>query len=107
MLRAWALLAFSHRDFLMARSTTVDMIHDCVMSADGILILTKVYHGVRLCLIGAHVLADPFLEYSFVAPHDMESLIDRMGGPDTFESRLDMMVRRHSHSDYSSCLRLT
>ncbi|KAH8424013.1 uncharacterized protein LDX57_001768 [Aspergillus melleus] len=46
-------------------------------------------------------------EYSFVAPHDMESLIDRMGGPDTFESRLDMMVRRHSHSDYSSCLHLT
>ncbi|KAI9043747.1 uncharacterized protein KD926_003098 [Aspergillus affinis] len=32
-------------------------------------------------------------EYSFVAPHDMESLIDHMGGPDTFESRLDMMFK--------------
>lgn len=32
------------------------------------------------------------LEYSFVLPHDMETLIDFMGGADTFESRLDMMV---------------
>ncbi|OJZ86765.1 glycoside hydrolase family 92 protein [Aspergillus luchuensis CBS 106.47] len=30
-------------------------------------------------------------EYSFVLPHDMETLIDFMGGADTFESRLDMM----------------
>ena len=32
------------------------------------------------------------LEYSFVLPHDMETLIDYMGGADTFESRLDLMV---------------
>lgn len=32
------------------------------------------------------------LEYSFVLPHDMGTLIDFMGGADTFESRLDMMV---------------
>lgn len=31
-------------------------------------------------------------EYSFVIPHDMETLIDLMGGPDTFERRLDTMV---------------
>jgi putative alpha-1,2-mannosidase len=31
-------------------------------------------------------------EYSFVIPHDMETLIDFMGGPDTFEARLDTMV---------------
>ncbi|KAI2838417.1 CAZyme family GH92 [Aspergillus niger] len=30
-------------------------------------------------------------EYSFVLPHDMETLIDYMGGADTFESRLDIM----------------
>jgi putative alpha-1,2-mannosidase len=31
-------------------------------------------------------------EYSFVIPHDMETLIDFMGGPDPFEARLDTMV---------------
>ncbi|RAL10842.1 uncharacterized protein BO97DRAFT_444331 [Aspergillus homomorphus CBS 101889] len=30
-------------------------------------------------------------EYSFVIPHDMQTLIDLMGGADTFESRLDLM----------------
>ncbi|KAF5858423.1 hypothetical protein ETB97_004418 [Aspergillus alliaceus] len=32
-------------------------------------------------------------EYSFVIPHDMETLIGLMGGPDTFESRLDLMFK--------------
>ncbi|KAF4222888.1 hypothetical protein CNMCM8980_006619 [Aspergillus fumigatiaffinis] len=32
-------------------------------------------------------------EYSFVIPHDMETLIDFMGGPDTFEARLDTMFK--------------
>ncbi|GIJ87566.1 hypothetical protein Asppvi_006476 [Aspergillus pseudoviridinutans] len=32
-------------------------------------------------------------EYSFVIPHDMETLIDFMGGPDTFEARLDAMFK--------------
>lgn len=32
--------------------------------------------------------ATPF-EYSFVVPHDLETLINFMGGPDNFESRLD------------------
>ncbi|GFF50725.1 uncharacterized glycosidase Rv0584 [Aspergillus udagawae] len=32
-------------------------------------------------------------EYSFVIPHDMETLIDFMGGPDTFEDRLDTMFK--------------
>ncbi|KAF9884044.1 hypothetical protein FE257_002329 [Aspergillus nanangensis] len=32
-------------------------------------------------------------EYSFVIPHDMETLIGFMGGPDTFESRLDIMFK--------------
>lgn len=32
--------------------------------------------------------ATPF-EYSFVVPHDLETLIDFMGGPTNFESRLD------------------
>lgn len=31
-------------------------------------------------------------EYSFVIPHDMETLVEFMGGPTTFESRLDLMV---------------
>lgn len=31
-------------------------------------------------------------EYSFVIPHDMETLIEFIGGPATFESRLDLMV---------------
>lgn len=33
------------------------------------------------------------LEYSFVIPHDVETLIKFMGGGDTFEKRLDLMVR--------------
>jgi putative alpha-1,2-mannosidase len=32
------------------------------------------------------------IEYSFVIPHDMKTLIDLMGGPETFEARLDLMV---------------
>ncbi len=28
-------------------------------------------------------------EYSFTVPHDMETLVDFMGGPDEFERRLD------------------
>ncbi|KAL2003273.1 hypothetical protein VTN02DRAFT_4483 [Thermoascus thermophilus] len=32
-------------------------------------------------------------EYSFVIPHDMETLIKFMGGPETFESRLDLMFK--------------
>ncbi|KAJ5623210.1 hypothetical protein N7490_011815 [Penicillium lividum] len=32
-------------------------------------------------------------EYSFVIPHDVETLIKLMGGPDTFDSRLDMMFK--------------
>ncbi|KAL4810093.1 glycosyl hydrolase family 92-domain-containing protein [Aspergillus unguis] len=32
-------------------------------------------------------------EYSFVVPHDMETLIDLMGGAETFEARLDMMFK--------------
>ncbi|OGM45813.1 glycosyl hydrolase [Aspergillus bombycis] len=32
-------------------------------------------------------------EYSFVIPHDMETLIELMGGIDTFESRLDLMFK--------------
>lgn len=32
------------------------------------------------------------VEYSFVVPHDTETLIDLMGGPETFEARLDLMV---------------
>jgi putative alpha-1,2-mannosidase len=31
-------------------------------------------------------------EYSFVIPHDLETLIEFMGGEKTFESRLDLMV---------------
>lgn len=31
-------------------------------------------------------------EYSFTVPHDMKTLIEFMGGKDTFESRLDKMV---------------
>ncbi|KAL5359780.1 glycosyl hydrolase family 92-domain-containing protein [Aspergillus floccosus] len=33
------------------------------------------------------------IEYSFVIPHDMEMLIELMGGSDTFESRLDLMFK--------------
>lgn len=32
-------------------------------------------------------------EYSFVIPHDMQTLVDLMGGSETFEARLDLMVR--------------
>ncbi|CEL07447.1 Putative Glycosyl hydrolase, family 92 protein [Aspergillus calidoustus] len=32
-------------------------------------------------------------EYSFVIPHDMKTLIDLMGGPETFEARLDLMFK--------------
>ncbi|KAJ9396215.1 CAZyme family GH92 [Paecilomyces variotii] len=32
-------------------------------------------------------------EYSFVIPHDMETLVEFMGGPTTFESRLDLMFK--------------
>ncbi|KAL1962334.1 hypothetical protein VTN77DRAFT_9825 [Rasamsonia byssochlamydoides] len=32
-------------------------------------------------------------EYSFTVPHDMETLISFMGGPTTFESRLDLMFK--------------
>ncbi|KAB8070251.1 glycosyl hydrolase [Aspergillus leporis] len=32
-------------------------------------------------------------EYSFVIPHDMEALIELMGGDDAFESRLDLMFK--------------
>ncbi|KAL3496950.1 glycosyl hydrolase family 92-domain-containing protein [Aspergillus germanicus] len=32
-------------------------------------------------------------EYSFVIPHDMKTLINLMGGPETFESRLDLMFK--------------
>ncbi|KAL1872506.1 hypothetical protein Plec18167_006624 [Paecilomyces lecythidis] len=32
-------------------------------------------------------------EYSFVIPHDMETLIEFMGGSATFESRLDLMFK--------------
>ncbi|CAG8024975.1 unnamed protein product [Penicillium salamii] len=34
-----------------------------------------------------------FLEYSFVIPHDVKSLIEFMGGEKTFESRLDLMFK--------------
>lgn len=40
--------------------------------------------------------AVPF-EYSFVVPHDMESLIQFMGGEDEFERRLDYIVGSQSH----------
>jgi putative alpha-1,2-mannosidase len=33
----------------------------------------------------------PF-EYSFTIPHDMETLIEKMGGPDRFEDRLDYIM---------------
>ena len=36
--------------------------------------------------------ANELLEYSFVAPHDMKTLIKFMGGSHEFESRLDLMV---------------
>ncbi|KAL2838781.1 glycosyl hydrolase family 92-domain-containing protein [Aspergillus pseudodeflectus] len=32
-------------------------------------------------------------EYSFVIPHDMKTLIDLMGGPETFEARLDLVFK--------------
>ncbi|KAL4921840.1 glycosyl hydrolase family 92-domain-containing protein [Aspergillus aurantiobrunneus] len=32
-------------------------------------------------------------EYSFVVPHDMKTLIDLMGGSETFEARLDLMQK--------------
>ena len=32
------------------------------------------------------------VEYSFVIPHDVKTLVEFMGGPKTFESRLDLMV---------------
>ena len=35
-------------------------------------------------------------EYSFVVPHDMETLISFMGGPETFEQRLDYIVSQCS-----------
>ena len=41
--------------------------------------------------------ATPF-EYSFNVPHDMQTLIDFMGGPDEFERRLDYMVCDSCHS---------
>ena len=34
-------------------------------------------------------------EYSFVIPHDMQTLVEFMGGNSTFESRLDTMVFLH------------
>jgi putative alpha-1,2-mannosidase len=34
-------------------------------------------------------------EYSFVIPHDVKTLIKLMGGEETFEKRLDMMVSSH------------
>lgn len=54
-------------------------------------ILTKQYHGVS-ALSRPEACTDHGSEYSFVIPHDMETLIDFMGGPDTFERRLDTMV---------------
>lgn len=41
-------------------------------------------------------------EYSFVIPHDMETLIELMGGPERFEARLDMMVRARADRRGSS-----
>jgi putative alpha-1,2-mannosidase len=32
---------------------------------------------------------DTMVEYAFTVPHDMETLIEFMGGPDEFERRLD------------------
>jgi putative alpha-1,2-mannosidase len=32
------------------------------------------------------------IEYSFVIPHDVKTLVKLMGGADTFEERLDLMV---------------
>lgn len=37
-------------------------------------------------------------EYSFTVPHDLQSLIDHMGGSSEFERRLDYIVRIHAHS---------
>jgi putative alpha-1,2-mannosidase len=34
-----------------------------------------------------------FAEHSFTIPHDMETLIEFMGGPDAFESRLDYIFQ--------------
>lgn len=53
----------------------------------------KAYHGVSATAVSCpEVRTDHGSEYSFVIPHDMETLIDFMGGPDTFEARLDTMV---------------
>lgn len=32
------------------------------------------------------------VEYSFVIPHDVQTLVKLMGGAETFENRLDLMV---------------
>jgi putative alpha-1,2-mannosidase len=50
--------------------------------------------GVSKCLISRRfiVYIEPRLEYSFTVPHDMETLVEFMGGATTFESRLDLMV---------------
>jgi predicted alpha-1,2-mannosidase len=46
-------------------------------------------------------------EYSFVAPHDMQSLIQFMGGPTTFEHRLDYIVSGKSALSMTSMLMLS
>jgi hypothetical protein len=61
----------------------------------------KPYHGVGQAP-RPEVCTDHGTEYSFVIPHDMETLIDFMGGPDTFERRLDIMVGTRG----VDCLRL-
>lgn len=38
-------------------------------------------------------------EYSFVIPHDVKTLVKLMGGDETFEKRLDMMVSIYLSSE--------
>jgi len=38
-------------------------------------------------------IADDCAEYSFTIPHDMQTLIEFMGGPEAFESRLDYIFQ--------------
>lgn len=53
----------------------------------------RLFLGVSCVLhAGEWQWADGVIEYSCVIPHDVETLIEFMGGPKTFESRLDMMV---------------
>jgi hypothetical protein len=75
-----------------------------VEAANGPPLPMKLFPGVRhptqLFLDYVRLLTDP--EYSFTVPHDMQTLVSFMGGNETFESRLDTMVRIHWRNSVAS-----